>query len=256
LWRGARRRPDLRRAAAAEHHDLWRGDVPRITTKPGSQDGFHHAVGRIPGMLAPERAPAPDVVARLDELDLERQQAFVVASLHATAAEPAAPVIPRGYRSAADVARRLAVLALREGDRAGWLTAVDAPQHSGRVLRLAGPGLADGHAGIALFLARYADATGDDDAAGLAQAAARQAVFQGADGPGTAWALAQVLGEQSTVEDFDLDALDLQPWGSDPVELPGLSAGLAGLGLDLLAQPSRGTTSRNSSASVGRTSVK
>ncbi len=282
LWRGALRRPDLRIAAAAEHHDLWHGDVPKITGAPGSADGHHHALGALEGLLGPHPAPAPEVVRRLDADDLERQQALLRASVLAAAAPAEVPPVPAACAAPAEVpsgpavvaeaplarvaavelplpsatavaaggphspgaatadvpqppaagaaaapprragasakprgpagavmvapyggasgvchddrasppsrgelldsalaaARRLGVLALRDGDHAGWLTPVSAPGHPGRVLRAAGPGLVEGQAGIALFLALATAATGDKPTAALAPAAVRRLLAQ------------------------------------------------------------------------------
>ena len=195
LWRGSLRRPDLRIAAPAEHHDLWHGDVPKITGTPGSSDGRHHALGTLGGLLSPQVAPGPEAVHRLDERDLERQVALLRASVLAADARPVEvaaaaarvavdgvqPAPPpggmaAGVRLAVD---RLSVLALRdEQGRAGWLTPVAASNHPGRVLRAAGPGLADGQAGIALFLGLAAGATGDGQAGELARAAVDRLLVQ------------------------------------------------------------------------------
>lgn len=196
LWRGALRRPDLRRAAAAEHHDLWRGEVPRITTRPGEADGYHHALGALSGLLSPHRAPGPDVVERLDDDDLERQLGFLRASVLAAAVHAPAEAVPapapvaasgreRFLAAARTVARRLELLALRnEEGRAGWLTAVPLEGHAGRVLKPVGPGLAEGQAGIALFLARLADVTGDAATRQLADAAVQRLIVQLSEGDG------------------------------------------------------------------------
>lgn len=256
LWRAARGRPDLRAAAPAEYHDLWRGDVPKLTARPGAGDLHHHALGRIAGALGCERPPGPEVVERLSEEDLARQLSFLRTAVLASAGEarptpaprakagggevptalakvdgddaaarlakvdrhdaPTAPLPPVGSlvrrrpkgssarraappepvdahrapppkpaaarraaapepagagraappkppdarrlrRAAGAAAGRLAILALRDGDQAGWLTLVRrrAPR-DGCVLAAAGADLADGQAGIALFLAALA----------------------------------------------------------------------------------------------------
>lgn len=261
LWRGARRRPDLLVAAPAEYHDLRGGDIPKITAKPGSDAGQHHAVGVLERLLSPHRVPLPDCVRRLDQTDADRQIAFLRASVTAAAGnlpEPRhrLPARTDPLRSgeiahaAHALARRLELLALRDGPAAGWLAAVPAPGHAGRVLRPLEPGLAEGQAGVAVFLAAFARAASDDRAADLARAASRQlgALIErlpseglGAGSPahqgGLIWALAQLassLDEPGLLE----RALELAIDGGSAADVaePGASSlgpwafGLAALG--------------------------
>jgi type 2 lantibiotic biosynthesis protein LanM len=186
LWRGVARRSDLRAATGAEAHDLWRGDVPKVTVRPGEADGRHHALGRLDRMLTPHRAPtAGEALADLDEADLERAQGHLRASVLAAAADlpPAhasppppgpAPSRARLVAAAREAGRRLGALSLRDGDQATWLSPQPAEGHSGRVLRPVGAGLAEGQAGMALFLAQLAARTGDEKPLVLAQAATRR----------------------------------------------------------------------------------
>ena len=95
LWRAARGRPDLRAAAPAEHHDLWRGDVPKLTARPGSDDLHHHALGRIAGALGGEGPPGPEIVERLSEDDLARQLSFLRTAVLASAGEGRAALAAR-----------------------------------------------------------------------------------------------------------------------------------------------------------------
>lgn len=260
LWRGVRRRPDLGCAAAAEHHDLSCGDVPKLTTRPGSADGHHHALGRLPGLLGPHRTPSPNAVRRLDDADLERQLAFVRASVVAAAAdlpEPGHPVpapapAPDSGRlldAARAAARRLEVLALRGGDEAGWLAPARAPGHPGRVLRATGPGLADGQAGVALFLAELGAATGDGSLSELARAAVDRLLATVADGVleakpgwwsgagGVLWALAHLadaLRDPALVDRAVDLAADHQSW-AERAERLDVAGGLAGWALGLAA---------------------
>lgn len=184
LWRGAARRPELRIVAPAERYDLWAGDVPKLTTRSGSADGLHHALGELPGMLGPQRAPAPDVVERLDARDLARQLAFLRSSVLAAAAAAtgtAAAAVPGlAAGSTRAVAARLAVLALRDDEgAAGWLAPVAPSGGGSRVLRPVGPELATGQAGIATFLTLL----GRDGPEGLAAAARRRLWAQLKDAP-------------------------------------------------------------------------
>lgn len=185
LWRAARGRPDLIAAAPGEHHDLWRGDIPKLTARAGESDLHHHALGRIPGALGDAAPPSPDVVGRLDERDLARQLSWVRTAMLASARDDgssSAPAPPAGLprssgeldpvrlrRHAAAIGERLAILALHDGDRAGWLALVRRrPPREGAVLTRAGADLADGQAGIALFLARLAHPLAGAAAAQLA----------------------------------------------------------------------------------------
>ena len=283
LWRGGMRRPDLRVAAAAEHHDLWRGDVPKITGTPGSADAHHHALGALEGLLGPHPAPGPEVVRRLDGADLERQVAYLRTAVLAAPAPAAGggcgeerqpgrdpspdPSRAGGAPSRAELlaavlaaARRLDLLALRDDDQAGWLIAVAAPGHPGRVLRAAGPGFADGQAGIALFLACASAATGDADTAALAHAAARRLAAQlddakPGDGAETderralAWAAGALdgtarqqrgstrAGASASAARARVDKALRGDWESltGGVEVPGLREGIAGFGVTWLA---------------------
>lgn len=187
LWRSARGRPDLEAVTVAERHDLWMGDVPRIGARPASSDLYHHVRGRIEGALGDQPCPGPDVVMRLGEDDLERQLSFVRTSIRASAAHPVAEGArePRPHpapfveatpqvlvQTAASAARRLARLALHDGEQATWLCLVNrcAPR-DGAVLASAWLDLADGQAGLAWFLGDLARTTGGGAAGELAAAA-------------------------------------------------------------------------------------
>ncbi len=156
LWRGAGRRAELGIVAPAERYDLSRGDVPRFTTTAGGADGAHHALGRLAGMLGPHRAAGPAVVNRLDADDRARQLSYLRSSVLAAAAAtpPRSPAAAPGVDASTPraVARRLQILALHDGDSAGWLAPVALPPAGARVLRPVEAGLRRGQAGIALLL--------------------------------------------------------------------------------------------------------
>ncbi len=185
LWRGAVRRPELALVAPGERHDLWRGDVPKVTGWAGSADGHHHALGRLPGMLGPHGAPGPEVVRRLDARDRERQLGFLRSAVRGAAGPPppraaGPPRPPAGLgpdearAAAVALARRLDVLALRHDGRVTWLAPVVEPPAAARVLRPLGCGVRAGQAGLALLLARVAALPGGSDLAGLAAGARRR----------------------------------------------------------------------------------
>jgi len=209
LWLHAESRPELGALAPAEHHDLWRGDIPKLTTTPGSADGHHHVLGRLEELFTPHQASHPADVRRLDASDRARQVAFLRQSVVGAAAglkpirrpapAPTAPADAQRLRAAAlGIARRLALLALRDGGRAGWLAVQRVDGHPGGYLRVTRTGLMEGQAGIALFLAACAAATHDARTESLARAALEQLLTVANNEPGTpdwdergavAWAL-------------------------------------------------------------------
>ena len=238
LWRGAERRPELRDAAPAEHHDLWRGDVPKFTGRPGAGDVTHHALGALPGMLAPFRFESVDCVRRLDEQDEERQLAFLRCSVLAAAVHPARP--PRRPESgppptrarllaaAERCRRRLTVLALSDGEAVGWLSPQPIAGQPGQVLRPAGPGLAEGQAGIALFLAHVGAWDSVRAALMLIPGEPSERLGPGfADGAGgIAWALARIarLGADPALGERAARLV----LGTEPGETTELRSGTAG----------------------------
>jgi lantibiotic modifying enzyme len=246
VWRGARRRPDLGRVAAAELHDVAVGDVPKFTTTPGSADLHHHAHGTLAGVLAPQRAFDVGDLARLDAADRDRQVAFLRAAM-AGAAPPAAPrpCRPASGRSPApavllEAARRLGerleLLALTAPDgRRGWLAPTPL-KGRGHVLQAAGPSWAHGDAGIEWFLAAL-----DDPPADLARRLRTLVRVEAADAlPDDTLAtgelgLALVHGPQRLADVLRAAARDGWRCGVPGVESPRLADGLAGIGAGLLA---------------------
>lgn len=245
LWRGGARRPDLRRLAPAEHHDLWHGDIPKITGTPGGSDARHHALGSITAPFAPHRFEGPGCVRRLDERDERRQLAFLRGSVLAAAA-PSEPGPRRPPRKAPAPSRalllaaaqrcreRLELLALEDGEGRGWLAPYAADGHAGRVLRAAGPGLAEGQAGIALFLARVAEVSEerpDWSPAGRALALVPRRLPEAAEAGGVAWALALVArltGERGLARRA-VALVEQAPEGEDL----SMRSGAAGVGVAL-----------------------
>ena len=255
LWLAARARPDLPPAIPSELEDLRLGDIPRFSARPGSTTLHHHRQGAIEGAVGPSLAPDPAaVLGRLGEADLERQLAFVRAAL-ATANPDAAPPARRVTPSAAvppaeallsasaALADRLGLLALRGDGEAGWL----APRRGtdGR-LALVGmeAGLAEGVAGVAVFLAWHAELTGDERAGALAGEAAErlrreQPVGAGllAGSGGLVWALAQLgaLWEDEALLDRSLELACERQEGLGAEESAALADGVAGLAAGALS---------------------
>ena len=170
----------LREVAWDEIAELERGDTSRFGTRAGATF-LRTGTGRVLEDFLTESGLARTRrrIALLGEDDLERQTAFVEASLGfsrpagerlAWAREPLreedAPADPARLLAAArSLGRRLAVLAIRDGERVSWL------HLDSQGLVPAEVGLYDGLSGIALFLAHLAARTGDEDAEELARSA-------------------------------------------------------------------------------------
>ncbi len=180
LWIDAFHAPGLRRAIPDELAELGRGDVPRFGARAGSTS-LRTGTGRIlEGFFAESGlARTRRRIAALGEDDLERQTAFVEASLNlarpaearlAWAQEPLREATGRAdpdrfLAGALRLGRRLAVLAIRDGEHVSWL------RPDSRGLTPSDVGLYDGLSGIALFLAHLAARTGDGGAEELARSA-------------------------------------------------------------------------------------
>ncbi|MFD9130338.1 type 2 lanthipeptide synthetase LanM family protein [Kitasatospora sp. NPDC059571] len=168
-----------------EMAQLWDGDVPLFTTRPGSVDLWSSDGARLPGAL--ERTGLDRVAERLramGEPDLAAQQWVVRAAMAArsTAAahEPAGlhPSVPAGWAGSGgpggpgadpehllDAARRIGGLLLASGHRGpgrtNWL-GLELIADRYWQLRPCGADLGGGYAGVALFLAQLAALTGEE----------------------------------------------------------------------------------------------
>jgi type 2 lantibiotic biosynthesis protein LanM len=198
LWALADDIPYVARLIPAERADLWRGDIPMFTTRPGSRDAWTSTGERLPeyfpvsGLgLVRER------LGGLSEEDLQRQQWFIQASLATLGEEterggsapsmaPGAPVDRERLLSAARaVGARLEALAVR-GEREAWWVGMVAMRERSWAAAPLGLELHSGLAGIALFLAWLAELTGDERPQALARAAVvsvRHALERGGAGP-------------------------------------------------------------------------
>jgi type 2 lantibiotic biosynthesis protein LanM len=166
----------VRQVAGDEIEELGRGDIPRFGAQAGSTS-LRTGTGRIvEGFFA--ESGLDRTRRRIETLgaeDLERQTAFVEASLGFAAVERSAWARETSREEEADPAgllagartlgRRLALLAIREGERVSWLH----PESQG--LMPTDVDLYGGLSGIALFLAHLAARTGDGDAEELARSA-------------------------------------------------------------------------------------
>jgi len=184
----------------AEHEDLWRGDVPVFTTRPGSRDLWDSRGRRIPGFC--DEASLESVRRRLrgmDERDLARQSWFLRASLttlelntdivHLPEYEVRPPRRPAGREALLAAARaigdRLEALAVHDdrgetGTGVSWIGLTIVAEHWALVPL--GPDLYAGLPGIALFLAWLGSLTAEPRFTELAREAMVTARRQLADG--------------------------------------------------------------------------
>ena len=193
LWSEAARRPGLAAVIEAERRDLWQGDVPVFRTGAAGGPVRDSRGVAIPDLtVVPGLRIARDILARLGPADLARQTWLIRACLavngirrqqrflfHRYPTEPAATPAPdaRIADAASGIADQLAALAVRDDGGAAWIGA-QFGFHRTCAVGVLGPGLHDGLLGIALFLARHADLTGDRTARRLARDTVRTAVAQ------------------------------------------------------------------------------
>ncbi|MFJ9454216.1 type 2 lanthipeptide synthetase LanM family protein [Kitasatospora sp. NPDC101447] len=167
--------------------ELWDGDVPVFTARPGGVDLWSGTGARIPGALdRPGLARVMERLAAMDEADLAGQERIIRASLACRAAEPAHPAavpVPRTpeqdgelpaperlLAAARDIGDQLVEQAHRGPGQANWL-AMELLGERYRRLAPCGADLGNGYTGVALFLTQLAAVTGTDRYADTALAA-------------------------------------------------------------------------------------
>jgi type 2 lantibiotic biosynthesis protein LanM len=154
--------------------DLWSGDVPMFTTRPGSTDVWTSDGQRLPGLLAESgQAAVTAKLRRMGEVDRQDQDWLIAATLASrqrTADHHSGPSVPEPVRATPPDPQRLLTLACELADdivaravhddgRANWLGLELLDGKHWTVLPL-GAGLADGYCGTALFLAQLGELTG------------------------------------------------------------------------------------------------
>jgi type 2 lantibiotic biosynthesis protein LanM len=183
LWGDVAHLPDFHRVIAAEQRDLWNGDVPVFTARPGARRLRTGDGGAIEDFLS---EPSLEVVVRrlqrLDEADLARQSWYIRAAMTTLADAGRAATIPRRARpplptplpnDARAIARtigdRLQQLATRGERDASWigLALINDRTFELAPLEL---DLYDGLPGVALFLAYLGAVTGEERYRDLATA--------------------------------------------------------------------------------------
>ncbi|MFH9400569.1 type 2 lanthipeptide synthetase LanM [Streptomyces sp. NPDC017638] len=236
--------------------ELWDGDVPVFTARPGRTDLWSGTGARIPGAL--ERPGLARVAARLavmDEADLAGQERIIRTALACRTAAPAHPAALPGPRPAtpgapADgppapgrllaAARELGDLLVRRAHRgrgrANWL-GVELLGERYRRLAPCGADLGHGYPGAALFLAQLAALTGEDRYAGTARAALRP--------------LPRLLDRLAALPDADLGVVGSGGFtglGGILYALTRISAVLDDAGLRALVEPAAALTVRAAAA--------
>ncbi|MGW4207649.1 type 2 lanthipeptide synthetase LanM family protein [Lentzea sp. NPDC004789] len=166
--------PLLDRLVPFEVADLWRGDVPLFTCRPGSRDLWTTSGLRLPGMLPEPGLQAVErKIAAMSEVDRHDQQ-WVIAAALASRPRPVshrsgaplpghvAAVDPDPARllvAACGIADQILAHAVTGPDRVNWLGLELVDDRHWAVQPL-GAGLSNGYTGVALFLAELGALTG------------------------------------------------------------------------------------------------
>ena len=174
LWDGAAD-DDLTRALVPhEMRDLWAGDVPLFTTRPGSRDVWTSTGQRLPDLLPLSALDAVTAkVAVLDEVDKHDQQWLISAGLasrprpvdHRTGRGVASPLeagVPDPQRllvAACGIADEVLAHAATADRRVNWVGLELVDDRHWAVAPM-GAGLSNGYTGVALFLAQLGELTG------------------------------------------------------------------------------------------------
>jgi len=186
LWEAVPDRPRLARLIAAESEDLWRGDIPLFTTRPGSRDLWASADRRFPNMLNETGLDrARQRLRQFGAEDLKRQLWFLRGSL-TTLASAARPALRSRTRQTDEVETsfdraRLLAASCAVGDRlmetalsgaedVSWI-GLNLVRQKQWILVPLGLDLYDGVPGIVLFLAYLGVVSGQERYTNLARAA-------------------------------------------------------------------------------------
>ncbi len=186
LWEEVPDRPRLAQLIPAEIEDLWRGDVPLFTTRPGSRDLWASVDRRFPAVLNESGLErARQRIRQFGAEDLRRQLWFLRGSLTtlASAARPLArsrkqPLAEPGVAldrakllaASCAVGDRLAETALHGAEEVAWIGLNMVGQNQWVLVPL-GVDFYDGVPGIALYLGYLGSISGQERYTALARAA-------------------------------------------------------------------------------------
>ncbi|MEU4744445.1 type 2 lanthipeptide synthetase LanM family protein, partial [Actinosynnema sp. NPDC023658] len=174
LWDGSADEDLLHSLVPHEMTDLWAGDVPLFTTRPGSRDVWTSTGLRLPGLLPVSGLEAVAAkVTELGEVDKHDQQWLVSAALasrprpvdHRTGAGVPAPLeagVPDPQRllvAACGIADEVLAHATADAGRVNWVGLELVDDRHWAVAPM-GAGLSNGYTGVALFLAQLGRLTG------------------------------------------------------------------------------------------------
>jgi class II lanthipeptide synthase len=182
--------PLWRQLARHELIDLWAGDIPRLTSRPGTRDIWTSAGEHLPGLLErPGLSCALDKIAAMSEVDRRDQEWIISATLasrrpaggHDSPRPVRGPVTPtaaepgRLLTAACGLADQLVARGMTSGEtsqrpRVNWI-GLQLVEGSRWMVLPMGAGLADGYLGVALFLGQLARLTGVDRYAEVARRA-------------------------------------------------------------------------------------
>jgi type 2 lantibiotic biosynthesis protein LanM len=181
--------PDLERLLESERLDLSQGDVPFFTTRPASRDVWDSRERRFADYFAEDSlSSATRTLLRFDDADCRRQCGLIRQALVSTGAAAVAgstAMRPEPVRkgpagadefldAAVGIGDRLRAQAILGEEDATWIGLSLRNAESARFeLRPTSFALYDGLAGIALFFAHLAAATGRSDFAEMARRAIR-----------------------------------------------------------------------------------
>lgn len=174
LWTDSAADPLLSGLCPHEARDLWLGDVPLFTARPGAPDVHASDGRRLPGVLPATGLDTALVrLAGMGDADRRTQEWVITATLatrrpgsgHHLADSPpgqitATTATPERLLAAACAVGDLIVEAsVADRDRVNWLGLELVDERQWLVLPM-GAGLAGGYLGVALFLAQLAERSG------------------------------------------------------------------------------------------------
>lgn len=174
LWSEAETRPVLARLHRAERHDLWNGDIPVFSATPSSTT-LHTSTGEtITGAI--EESAIEAVMRRIAAAgarDLDQQRFFIEVALADAQSVLARRALSTGHRHVGDagqisnprllasaIGEHLIETAVHAAGGANWIV-LEETDGGHASIGAAAYDLYSGLPGIALFLARLADATGE-----------------------------------------------------------------------------------------------
>jgi type 2 lantibiotic biosynthesis protein LanM len=181
LWLAVQHRPYLAHAVAAEREDIWHGDIPMFTTRPGARSVWDSCGRQIADLLdQPVLEALRQRLAELDDRALVQHLWFIRASIATTTApqpdpgyqlvQTAGTVSAERFLAAARaIGDRLAELAIRYGNQATWTGLMLDGSRSWALVPLRCD-LYGGQSGVVLFLAYLGAVTAEQRYTELARA--------------------------------------------------------------------------------------